>query len=85
MLKRHCQKKICFICFSKGPLKTIKVAFDSSLKVLFVLKMFNFFPHFFSHVGKRHYKKAKVNFQIYVVTYWEANNYNKHSLPFIHN
>ena len=28
------------------------------------------------HVGKRLDKKAKVNFEIYDVTNWEANDYN---------
>ena len=31
---------------------------------LFVLNIFNFFPDFFGHVGKRIYKKAKPNLKI---------------------
>ena len=33
----------------------------------------DFCPDFFGHVGKRLYKKAKVNFEIYDVTEWETN------------
>ena len=47
-------------------------------KGLFVLKIFTFFSWLFVHVGKPFDKKAKVNFKIYDVTDWEANN--KHIL-----
>ena len=51
------------------------------LKALFVL--FEFFPDFSGHVGKRLDKKAKVNFKIYDVTGWEINNYNKHFIRYL--
>ena len=48
------------------------------LKVLFVLKIFKFLSRFFGHAGKRLDKKAKVNFKIYDVIYWETSKYNTH-------
>ena len=35
-----------------------------------------FCPVIFGHAGKRHDKKAKVNFKIYGVINWETNNEN---------
>ena len=48
------------------------------LKTFFFLEIFEFFPDFFGHVGKRLDKKAKINFKAYDVTSWEINNYNEH-------
>ena len=38
--------------FIQSPLKTVKNAFYFVLEVLFVLKIFKFFPWLFGHVGK---------------------------------
>ena len=38
------------------------------LKAFFVLKIYNFFPRHFGHVGKRPDKETKVNFKIDDVT-----------------
>ena len=48
------------------------------LKVLVVLKIFNFFPDFFHHVGKRLDKKTMANFKIHNVTNWITKICNKH-------
>ena len=50
----------------------MKKTFYFIFKALFVLKIFNFFPDFFDHVGKRFDKKANVNFVIYDVTTWKT-------------
>ena len=43
------------------------------LKALFVYEIFTFWPCFFRYVEKQLYKKAIVNFEIYEVTDWTAN------------
>ena len=48
----------------KNSLFHLKSTFRSEDISIFILA-------FFSHVGKRLDKKAKVNFKIYDVTYWE--------------
>ena len=57
----------------------MKNAFYFILKVLFVLKIFEFLSWFFGYVGKRFDKKAKFNFKFYDFTDWTANKH-KHIL-----
>ena len=45
-------KKNCSICFNKNTLKMMKNVFSFTLKVLFVLKIFNFLCWFFGYVEK---------------------------------
>ena len=54
----------------------IRNYFYFTLKLLFVLKIFHFFPDIFGHVTKRLNKISKFNFQIYDAINWESNNYN---------
>ena len=54
----------------------MKNAFYFILKVLFVLKMFQFLSWLFGHVEKRLGQKYKVNFKIHDVKTWLTNNYN---------
>ena len=61
----------------KSSLKLMKNVFYITLKVLFFLKVFHFLIRIFGHVGKRLDNKAKINFKIYDVTYWNTNSYNK--------
>ena len=48
--------------------------FYFALKVLFVLKIFEFFSWLFGHVEKQLDEKAKVSFIIYDTINWETNN-----------
>ena len=59
-----------FFRFNKAPLKMIKIAFASTLKLFLFLRLLNFCPDFLGHVGKRLDKKPKVNFITYDVTNW---------------
>ena len=43
-----------------------------------LVRYLNFCSDIFGHVEKQFIKNAKVNFKIYDVIYWEANNYNTH-------
>ena len=52
-------RKIGFICLNESPLKGMKNAFYFTLKALFVLKIFKFFPDFLGRVGKRLDEKVK--------------------------
>ena len=61
----------------------MKNAFYLMSKVLFVLKIFKFFSCLFGPVGKLVDMKAKVNFKIYDVTDWQANNYNTHITQYL--
>ena len=45
-------------------------------KSLFVLEIFTFLCWLLDYVEKQLDKKVKVNFKIYHVTDWTANNYN---------
>ena len=45
-------KKNCVICLIESPLKMMKNVFYFILKVLFILKIFTFFPRPFGHVRK---------------------------------
>ena len=40
------------------------------------LRYLDFFPDFFSQVGKRLHKKAKINFRIDDIIKWYTNNYD---------
>ena len=46
------------------------------LKAFFIIEIFIFLSWLFGYVEKRLDKIAKVNFKIYDVTDWTANNYN---------
>ena len=48
------------------------------LRALFVLDIFTFLSLNFGYVEKRLDKKAMVDFKIYDVTDWKANNCNTH-------
>ena len=61
----------------------MKNAFYFILKALFTLKILNFCPDFFGHVGKQLDEKAKVNFKIYDVINCETNNYNTHIAQYL--
>ena len=45
-------KKHCVVCLIKSPLKMMKNVFHFILKVLFVLKIFEFLSRLFGHVRK---------------------------------
>ena len=47
-------------------------------KTRFLLEKFEFLSRLFGYVEKQLDKVAKVNFKIYDVTDWTANNYNTH-------
>ena len=53
------------------------------LKAFFVLEIFTFLSGLFGFVEKRLEKKAKVNFKIYYVTDWTANNYNVNTVLYL--
>ena len=42
------------------------------------MKIFNYFSDNFGHAGKQLDQKASVNFKIYDIRNWKANNYNTH-------
>ena len=67
-------KKVGFVCISESSLKIMVIAFRSLLKTLFL----NYCLDNFSHVGKSLDQKAKVNFKILSIMYWETNNCNTH-------
>ena len=48
------------------------------LKALFVANIFIFLSWLFGYVEKQFDKEAMVNFNMYDVTDWTANNYNTH-------
>ena len=73
-------KKVDFI---ESPLKMMKNAFYFILKALFVVKIFNFCPDFFGHVGKWLDKKTEIIFKIYDVINWKANNYHTLIAPYL--
>ena len=52
--------------------------FFISLLLFLFLRYLIFFPNFLAHVGKRLDKTVKVNFKVYDVANWKANNYNTH-------
>ena len=56
----------------------MKNAFYFILKALLVFKTFNFLSWLFGCVEKRLDQKDKINFKIYDVTTWLANNYKTH-------
>ena len=67
-------KTTCFSCFNKRSFKMMKNTFYFTLKVLFILKIFNCFSWFFDHAEK--------NGLINVIT-WLTNNYNKHIAQYL--
>ena len=63
----------------------MKNAFYIKLKALFILDIFTFLSWRFGHVEKQLDKKAEVNFKIYDVTDWTANNYNAYIVQYLKN
>ena len=62
----------------------IKDGWCFTLKALFVLlRYLSFCPDFCSQVGKWPGKKTKVNFKIFEVKSWEANNCNIHFTQYL--
>ena len=53
-------KKSCFICFSEGPLKTMKNTLYLILKLLLVLRPLFFCPDFFGHIENDWTRKLKL-------------------------
>ena len=47
------------------------------------MKIFNYFSDNFGHAGKQLDQKASVNFKIYDIRNWKANNYNTHIAQYI--
>ena len=56
----------------------MKIIINFMLRALFVLDIFTFLSLNFGYVEKRLDKKAMVDFKIYDVTDWKANNCNTH-------
>ena len=48
------------------------------------MRYLHFCSDFLGYEGKRLDNKVKVNFKLYDVTNWEANNYNIHYCPLLH-
>ena len=61
----------------------MKNAFYFMLKALFVLEIYKFLSYLLGYVEKRLDTKAKVNFKIYDVTNWTANNYSKYIAQYL--
>ena len=61
----------------------MKYVFYFTLKLFFFLIYVNFYPGFFGHERKRFNKESKFNLKIYVVIYWEKNNYNTHVAQYL--
>lgn len=72
-----------FTTLSESPLKMTKSVFCFILKTCFVFKIFKFLWWSFRSYRKRSDKEANVNFENYDVTYWETNNYNKHTAQYL--
>ena len=49
----------------ESSLKMMRIAFNFILKALLFLRYLNFCPVIFGDIGKRPFKKAKVNFKTY--------------------
>ena len=58
-------------------------AFYFILKVFFILELFTFLFRLFGYAEKRLHKKAMVNFKIYDVIDWTANNYKEHNVQYL--
>ena len=56
----------------------MKNAFYVTLKAYFVLEIFKILSLHFGYVEKLLDQNGQVNFKIYGVTGWTANNYNTH-------
>ena len=63
---------------TESPLRMLKNVFYFTLKTLLVLEIFRFLSWIFGYVEKWFDYKDKVNFKIYDVTTWLANNFNTH-------
>ena len=61
----------------------IKNAFYFMLKALFVLEIWRFMYWLFGYIEYYLNKAAKINFKIYDVTDWIANNYNTHIVHYL--
>ena len=69
-------KKICRISFGRFLKSILKSETISDEKCF----LFYIFVLILGHVGKSLNKKAKLNFKIYDVAGWAANNYTAHIL-----
>ena len=47
--------------------------------------IFNFFPDFFCHIGKRLHMKARVNLKTNDATNWEIDDCNTHIAQYLKN
>ena len=61
----------------------VKNTFILCQKLSSFLRYLSFCPNFCGHVGKRLYKKAKVNLEIYDVRDWIINNNNTHTPQYL--
>ena len=61
----------------------MKNVFYFILEAPFVLNILNFSPDFFGYGGKRFDMKINVNFKLYGVINWIANNYNTHIAEYL--
>ena len=61
-----------------GPLENDEKSFLFHLKRTFILKIFKFLSWLFGHAEKLLDQKDKVNFKIFDITTWLANNCNTH-------
>ena len=68
-----------------GSLNPKKYVFYFTLKALFILMIFNFFPDFFCHIGKRLHMKARVNLKTNDATNWEIDDCNTHIAQYLKN
>ena len=74
-------KKVVFIYFNERPLKLMKMLFISCKNLFSFLRYLNFWC--FGYAEKRLDKKTNVNFKIYEVKDWTANNYNTHIAQYL--
>ena len=64
----------------------MKNAFYFILKLLFLLKIFEFLSWLFGHVENTAWlEKDKTDFKIYDVTAWLTNSYNTHIAQYLTN
>ena len=57
--------------------------FVSCKKLFSFSRYLHFLSQLIGHVGKRRDQKVKVNFKIFDVTGWIANNYNTHIAQYL--
>ena len=76
-------KKKYVTYFIESPLKVMKNDYYFILKAIFVLKIFKFLSWLFDHYQKTAWLKDKVNFKIYDVITWWANNWNTYITQYL--